>query len=836
MRIVIDMQGAQTESRYRGIGRYTMSLAKGIVRNRGEHEVILALSGLFPDTIEPIRSAFDGMLPQESIRVWHALGPVRECELGNEWRREVAECIREAFLASLRPDVVYVSSLFEGYIDDAVTSVGSFEPHIPTVVTLYDLIPLLNSDTYLSRNPDYAKHYQKKIEHLKRAKLWLAISESAAAEGCDALGLQSDRVVNISTACDSVFRQLDIPERERQQVLAKFDIKQPFILYSGGADQRKNLRRLIQAYARLPKSLRDTHQLVLAGRVTDGDVAELKKCAKVSGLTHHQLQFTGYITDDEMVRLYNLSKIFVFPSCHEGFGMPVLEAMSCGAAAIGSNIASVKEIIGRSDALFEPLDVKSINQKLAEVISNNVFRCELIQHGKNQSKKFSWDKVARHAIVAFEFVHKLNTSDTAAVESENQYHELIRAISDVVPARISDGELRYVAQILSRNRIDRSAKQFLVDISELVQRDARTGVQRVARSILKELLESPPEGYVVQPVFATKERPGYRYARHLTSTFHSESGELDDEPIDYHHGDIFLGLDLQHHVVAAQKEYLSSLRRDGVSVYFVVYDLLPVLLPNAFLPGSDVAHKQWLETLTGFDGAVCISRSVAEELSEWQSAYGPKRLRSFKIGWFHLGADVVNSIPTRGLPDDANQVIEYFARRQTFLLVGTIEPRKGHAQVLAAFELLWKHNVDVCLVIIGKQGWMVEDVADKLRNHPERFKHLFWLEGVSDEYLEKIYSASTCLVAASEGEGFGLPLIEAAQHKLSIIARDLPVFREVAGEHAYYFGGKSPDDMAQTITEWLRLYIAGKHPRSDNIPWLTWKESAKQLIDAIFTG
>jgi len=84
MRIVIDMQGAQTESRFRGIGRYTMSFAQAVVRNGGEHEIILALSGLFPETIEPIRAAFDGMLPQENIRVWHAPGPVREKHPDNE--------------------------------------------------------------------------------------------------------------------------------------------------------------------------------------------------------------------------------------------------------------------------------------------------------------------------------------------------------------------------------------------------------------------------------------------------------------------------------------------------------------------------------------------------------------------------------------------------------------------------------------------------------------------------------------------------------------------------------------------------------------------------------
>src|SRR5262245_20134869 len=126
MRIVIDMQGAQTESRFRGIGRYTMSFSQAVARNCGEHEIILALSNLFPDTIDTIRAAFDGLLPQENIRVWRAPGPVQERQPDNDSRRVPAEYIREAFLASLAPDVIHICSLFEGHIDDAVTSIGRF--------------------------------------------------------------------------------------------------------------------------------------------------------------------------------------------------------------------------------------------------------------------------------------------------------------------------------------------------------------------------------------------------------------------------------------------------------------------------------------------------------------------------------------------------------------------------------------------------------------------------------------------------------------------------------------------------------------------------------------
>lgn len=834
MRIVIDMQGAQTESRFRGIGRYTMSVAQAVVRNRGEHEIILALSGLFPDAIEPIRVAFDDLLPQENIRIWYAPGPVREEHPGNESRREVAELVREAFLASLQPDVVLVASLFEGYMDDAATSIGVLASSAPTAVILYDLIPLLNPDAYLKPNLVYARYYQRKIDNLKCANLWLAISESAAAEGCQALGLDGDSVINISTACDAIFGPLKITETERQGLFERFNIAQPFVFYTGGVDARKNLPRLIRAYAQLPAPLRNGHQLLLAGKMPDSEKAELERIARSSGLSKQQVVFAGYVLDEDLAQLYNLCAVFVFPSLHEGFGLPALEAMSCGAAVIGANSSSVPEVIGRSDALFDPNDETSISQKLAQVLSDAAFRSELATHGLQRAQQFSWDESARRAILALEKVHR-SWSVVSKPSTEDLLSDLIQGVAAIAPPRITNSEMLHVAYSIGRSISASGPRQLLVDISELVQRDARTGVQRVTRSILRELLENSPEGFVVEPVYATPTSVGYRYARGFTAGFLGSSTTLQDDPVEHRAGDIFLGLDLQHHVVARQKVYLHAMMQDGVQVEFVVYDLLPVLMPEVFPPGAREVHQEWLETLMGLEGVMCISQAVADELAQWRSLHGPKRMRPFKIGWFHLGADISNTASTRGLPEDANQVIEAITQHLTFLMVSTVEPRKGHAQVLDAFEELWRAGVDANLVIVGKQGWMVEALVERLRSHPELNKRLFWLEGISDEYLEKVYAASTCLIAASYGEGFGLPLIEAAQHKLPIIARDIPVFREVAGEHAYYFDGQAPDGLAQAIEEWLGLYQANRHPRSDGMPSLTWKESAQQLLDVIRT-
>lgn len=1232
MRIVIDLQGAQGSNRQRGIGRYTLSLAKAIVKNRGKHEILLALNGLFPETILPIREAFNGLLPQENILVWYTHQPVNSLNLENDWHRKAAELTREAFLARLNPDFLLISSLFEGLDDNAVTSINMLH-HVPTAVVLYDLIPLIHRHIYLE-NPVVEKWYLNKLDHLKRADLVLAISESSRQEGIEFLGFTPEITVNISTAADPHFQPQQINDQQESEIRRRFGLTRSFVMYTGGIDHRKNIEGLIRAYAKLPLELRAKHQLAVVCSIQQDSRKSLEILAKDVGLSPDELILTGFVSDSDLLSLYNLCKVFVFPSWHEGFGLPALEAMSCGRAVIGSNTSSIPEVIGRADALFDPRSVESIAMKLEQVLTDEAFRLELERHGLKQAKRFSWDITAQRAIAAIEKWHakqdkKLTLSslpprrpkmayisplppersgisnysaellpelsrhyDIDVIVAQNsvsdpwikanypihevdwfrtysnnydrvlyhfgnsEYHQHMFDLLDEIPGVVvlhdfflsgiiahmefngiipaewtrelyhshgyravmeryqakdpaeviwrypcnlsvlekalgvivhSENSLRlakqwygviddghwtvipllrnsvlkfdrdaarkalglgaddfvvcsfgllgpiklnhrlieawlasslahddhcklifvgenhggeygkellamihksglagriritgwvdtatynqYLAaadlavQLRSLSRGETSAavldcmnyglptivnangsmadlpadavwmlpdefdsrsltealetlwrdderrtslgqrareviltrhapracadqyyeaiekmyqsastdihalthalagiepapsehdawmrlaesiahsipprlvqRQLFVDISELVQRDSKTGIQRVVRSILREWLIHPPKGLRVEPVYATPEQ-GYRYARQFTLEYlDCPRNALSDEPIEFRAGDIFIGLDLQPQVIIDQQDFYQQLRRDGVQVYFVVYDLLPILLPHAFPDGAAQMYQKWLEVVSQSDGALCISKTVADELTEWIKKHGPERLRPFKISWFHLGADVENSSPTYGLPQDAETVLKTIHSRPSFLMVGTIEPRKGHAQTLSAFDLLWEQGIDINLVIVGKQGWMVEDLVERLRNHPELDKRLFWLDGISDEYLEKVYAASTCLIAASEGEGFGLPLIEAAQHKLPIIARDIPVFREVAGEHAFYFIGHSPEDLAQTIKNWLELFSVGKVPSSDGIHWLTWEESAEQLMEAI---
>jgi glycosyltransferase involved in cell wall biosynthesis len=289
----------------------------------------------------------------------------------------------------------------------------------------------------------------------------------------------------------------------------------------------------------------------------------------------------------------------------------------------------------------------------------------------------------------------------------------------------------------------------------------------------------------------------------------------------------------------------SDFHRHGIAAYFTVYDLLPLRLPQHFPPGSDANHERWLRAVLKMDGALCISRTVADDLRAWSRVCDRSRRRAFRIAWFHLGADIDQAAPTRGVPEEATQYVTALAARPSFLMVGTIEPRKGYLQVLDAFDQLWRQGFDVNLTIAGTEGWRdvpqemrrtIPQILTRLRSHPELGRRLFWVDGPSDDYLEKIYGASTCLIVASEGEGFGLPLIEAARHRLPIIARDIPVFREVAAGHAFYFANNDPDALAAAVKQWLDLYDKAEHPKSDAMPWTTWEQCAERLKEILLKG
>lgn len=376
-------------------------------------------------------------------------------------------------------------------------------------------------------------------------------------------------------------------------------------------------------------------------------------------------------------------------------------------------------------------------------------------------------------------------------------------------------------------------RQLLVDVSELVLRDARTGIQRVVRNILQAWLAHPPAGYAVRPVCASKGQ-AYRYATRFMAPPGAATAdtELDDRPVQAGLGDVFVGLDLSAHLFPQVEAELRAWRLAGTRVCYVVYDIIPLQMPAVTVPGMTEAFATWMQGLRReADRLVCISHAVADEVRLWLCAHTAEGALP-EISAFHLGTDL--PVPADApCPPEARPVLQRLSERPTLLMVGTVEPRKGHAQALSAMERLWERGVDVALVVVGKPGWMVDALCDRLRQHAEQGRRLHWLEQADDATLAQLYRHCSGLLAASEAEGFGLPLVEAAQHGLPIVARGLPVFKEVAGEHAFYFDGQAPEVLAFALEKWLGLRAKGQVPDSRQIAWQTWQASARQLLEVV---
>jgi FkbM family methyltransferase len=376
-------------------------------------------------------------------------------------------------------------------------------------------------------------------------------------------------------------------------------------------------------------------------------------------------------------------------------------------------------------------------------------------------------------------------------------------------------------------------RRLLVDVSNVLQSEWRSGIPRVVRSILRALPGELP-GIHVMPVFATRGRPGYRIAppAHRPQLTEADLGSC--EPVVIQPTDIFLGLDYRPDLTVAQAAFFEELRRAGARLYFVVYDLLPLTLPHRFHPDAAENQRLWLRVVATADGAFCISEATAADLAKWLDSYLAPDASRPSILSFPLGADFDES-RTLGLPPDAPRVLGEMARRPTFLMVGTLEARKGHDQALEAFELLWTSGVDVGLVLVGKRGWLVDALLARLSAHPELGTRLQWLEATSDEYLAKVYETADCLLFPSEGEGFGLPVIEALWHRTPVLARDLAVIREVAGEDATYFDGFDGASLASAIQAWLNTPRPSRPKPPDWIHTRTWKASATALAGLILS-
>lgn len=401
MRIAIDFQGAQTGSRFRGIGRYSTELIKALIREGQAHDFVLMLNGLFTETIEPIRAQFNGILPQENIRVWHPVGKPEGFDQDCANVREMSQVIREYAFKAVEPDVILLTSIFEGPGDPAVITVKEYIGSIPTAAVFYDFTPLLIPDKFFKHSALHRFWYRQRIEALKKCDFVFSISKSSRDEFHRFIDFPQSQSVNILGGRGKEFDRREYSDKEREQKLQSLGITKPFILYAGGLEPNKNLRRLVESLALLPEQVKADYEMVIVGKRNPGEKEEIFSWASDSP-SQQMLNVVGYVSEDTLIDLYNLCSLFVFPSLREGFGLPVTEAMACGAPAIASDRTSLPEVIANPTALFDPESLTAISGKIAEVLSDKAFHDSLVRHGLERARVLTWENSARTLLQTLE--------------------------------------------------------------------------------------------------------------------------------------------------------------------------------------------------------------------------------------------------------------------------------------------------------------------------------------------------------------------------------------------------------------------------------------------------
>lgn len=397
-RLVFDMQACQSaESGKRGIGRYSNDLIENCIALKGDQDVYLYSNPQLPHALNRHGVSAKHVLEYPDFQNWRELADVGAGE-----RSAVMSEVTSALYARLNADVVHISNVFESDPAIVLPSPHARPPGQVYSATLYDLIPLVFSDHYF-QNAAFRDWYRDRVNYLRSFDLLLSISESTRQDAIERLGIPGDRIVTINGGISDFFKPVEDREGWKEALRRKFDIQTSrFVLYTGGDEFRKNLPGAIQAFAALPDHLRSDCTLVIVCNFADGRREIFRDIARREGLQDSQICLPGYVTNEELVAFYSVCDLFFFPSNYEGLGLPVLEAMACGAPVIGANNSSIAEIIQKPDALFNERDPKDVARVMSGVLSEPGMAQSLRDHGRQRTRAYTWRESANTALEAME--------------------------------------------------------------------------------------------------------------------------------------------------------------------------------------------------------------------------------------------------------------------------------------------------------------------------------------------------------------------------------------------------------------------------------------------------
>jgi glycosyltransferase involved in cell wall biosynthesis len=272
------------------------------------------------------------------------------------------------------------------------------------VVTLYDLIPLILREHYNANWGYMATAWIARLGLLGSAQQILTISQQTADDAIEHLNIPEERITVIDSGVSDHFASLVRTREEADSIVGSElpKVRPGFLLYVGGVDYRKNLEGTIRAYAELPQSVRDAHQLVIVCRLAQHLRFSLRVFARRLGIESRNLVLTGFVDDRGLAALYRSCELFVFPSLYEGAGLPILEAMTCGAPVAASGVSAMPELLGDREATFDPSDPADIARCIREAIDDPAKLESLRERSRERVALYTWKRVAERTLEGYE--------------------------------------------------------------------------------------------------------------------------------------------------------------------------------------------------------------------------------------------------------------------------------------------------------------------------------------------------------------------------------------------------------------------------------------------------
>lgn len=261
------------------------------------------------------------------------------------------------------------------------------------VITIHDLIPYIMPETV---GKGYLLKFLKEVpDIIQYVDAIITVSNWSKKDILKFFPIDSEKVYVTPLATDIKYKALD-KEWCRYMIEKKLNIKKPFLLYIGGFSPRKNVRSLLMAFSRIYHDLNKDYVLVITGSLRDegNSLKELCDNLQISS----QVIFTGFIEEDMLPLLYNAAELFVYPSFYEGFGLPPLEAMSCGTPVITSNVSSIPEVVGDAGILIDPYDTSNLMEALVNTLNNEPLKEQLSKAGLNRASQYSWKRTASETL------------------------------------------------------------------------------------------------------------------------------------------------------------------------------------------------------------------------------------------------------------------------------------------------------------------------------------------------------------------------------------------------------------------------------------------------------